>query len=114
MRWSPHSPGLIDKTSSPSVTGIGDEWTTPAGSPTSPPAPTLGRGHQRPPPGHIGGATGALIEGTLQDPSAVVLTGDTLSHDGTARGGVPEYIVPCWQDSGAITVDRVSGANPEF
>lgn len=68
------------------------------------------------PSGGESGATNSgrfVIEGTLQDPSAVVLTREALPLDGTS-GGIPEYIVPGWQDSGAITVDRVSGVNPEF
>ena len=81
-------------------------------------------------PGHVphyrdiaglpsGGPSGAnntgrfVIEGTLNDPSRVVLTREALPLDGM-KGGLPEYIVPNWIDDGAITIDRVSGVNPEF
>ncbi len=66
-----------------------------------------------------GGESGAsntgrfVIEGTLHDPSAVVLQREALPLDGT-KGGLPEYIIPGGIDSGAIGVDRVSGVNPEF
>jgi RHS repeat-associated protein len=66
-----------------------------------------------------GGASGAnnsgrfVIEGTLQDPSAVVKVRSALPLDGNA-GGVAEYVIPNPIRSGAVTVDRVSGVNPEF
>jgi uncharacterized protein RhaS with RHS repeats len=66
-----------------------------------------------------GGPSGAnnsgrfVIEGTLVDPSKVVLTRSALPLDGKA-GGLPEYIIPKGLDNGAIRVDRVSGVNPEF
>jgi hypothetical protein len=54
-----------------------------------------------------------VIEGTLMDPAKVVKTRRALPLDGNA-GRLPEYVVPGWQDNGAIRVDRVSGVNPEF
>jgi RHS repeat-associated protein len=54
-----------------------------------------------------------VIEGTLLDPSKVVKTRRALPLDGNT-GRLPEYIVPGWQDNGAIRIDRVSGVNPEF
>lgn len=66
-----------------------------------------------------GGASGVtntgqfVIEGTLLDPSKVVRTRSAVPLDGN-QGGLPEYIIPGWRDSGAIRVDRVSGANPGF
>ncbi len=54
-----------------------------------------------------------LIEGTIQDPSKVVLKRNALPLDGT-KGGLPEYIIPKWQENGAIRIDRVTGVNPEF
>lgn len=66
-----------------------------------------------------GGASGAtntgqfVIEGTLNDPSAVVLQRNALPLDGM-KGGIPEYIIPNWMDNGSITINRVSGVNPEF
>ena len=54
-----------------------------------------------------------MIEGTLRDPAAVVLQRNALPLDGM-KGGLPEYIVPNWPDTGSITVTRVSGANPGF
>jgi len=66
-----------------------------------------------------GGASGFnntgrfVIEGTLVDPSKVVQTRPALPLDGNV-GGLDEFIIPNWMDNGAIRVDRVSGANPEF
>lgn len=66
-----------------------------------------------------GGASGAtntgrfVIEGTLNDPAAVVLQRSALPLDGM-KGGLPEYIIPKWMESGSITSTRVSGVNPEF
>ncbi len=66
-----------------------------------------------------GGASGAVntgrfvIEGTLLDPSRVVRARRALPLDGN-NGRMPEYVVPGWQENGAIRVDRVSGVNPEF
>jgi hypothetical protein len=66
-----------------------------------------------------GGASGAtntgrfVIEGTLNDPGAVVEQRTALSLDGTT-GGLPEYIIPNWLDNGSVTITRVSGVNPEF
>jgi RHS repeat-associated protein len=66
-----------------------------------------------------GGASGVnnsgrfVIEGTLVDPSKVVLTRSALPLDGNA-GDLPEYIIPKGLDNGAVRVDRVSGVNPEF
>jgi hypothetical protein len=66
-----------------------------------------------------GGASGYnntgrfVIEGTLTDPSAVVLQREALPLDGM-KGGLPEYIIPHGIESGAVQVDRVSGVNPEF
>jgi RHS repeat-associated protein len=66
-----------------------------------------------------GGASGAhntgrfVIEGDLVDPSAIVTQRPALPLDGM-EGGLPEYIIPGWLDSGAIRITRVSGVNPEF
>lgn len=66
-----------------------------------------------------GGQSGALnsgrfvIEGTLNDPSQVVRVRNAVPLDGNV-GGVPEYIIPNALGSGAVTVNRVSGVNPEF
>jgi hypothetical protein len=66
-----------------------------------------------------GGASGAtntgqfVIEGTLNDPAAVVLQRSALPLDGM-KGGLPEYIIPNWLENGSITINRVSGVNPEF
>lgn len=66
-----------------------------------------------------GGSSGArntgqfVIEGTLNDPAAVVLARDALPLDGM-KGGLPEYIIPNWMENGSVTISRVSGANPEF
>jgi RHS repeat-associated protein len=54
-----------------------------------------------------------VIEGTLMDPDKVVKTRRALPVDGNT-GRLPEYVVPGWQENGAIRVDRVSGVNPEF
>lgn len=55
---------------------------------------------------------GGAVEGTLNDPAAVVLQ-RSAPLDGT-KGGLPEYIIPNWMENGSITITRVSGANPEF
>ncbi|BCJ37006.1 hypothetical protein Athai_45090 [Actinocatenispora thailandica] len=66
-----------------------------------------------------GGASGAtntgqfVIEGTLNDPTAVVLRRSALPLDGM-KGGLTEYIIPNWMETGPITVNRVSGVNPGF
>jgi RHS repeat-associated protein len=66
-----------------------------------------------------GGASGAtntgrfVIEGTLTDPSAVVLQRSALPLDGM-KGGLPEYIIPNWLENGSVVIRRVSGVNPEF
>lgn len=66
-----------------------------------------------------GGASGAtntgrfVIEGTLNDPSAVVLQRNALPLDGM-KGGLPEYIIPNWMENGSITIRGVYGVNPEF
>lgn len=66
-----------------------------------------------------GGASGAantgrfVIEGTLTDPSAVVLQRSALPLDGM-KGGLPEYIIPNWLENGSVMIRRVSGVNPEF
>ena len=66
-----------------------------------------------------GGASGAtntgqfVIEGTITDPSKVVLVRNALPLDGMT-GGLPEYIIPNWMDNGAINITRVSGANPRI
>jgi len=60
-----------------------------------------------------GGASGVnntgpfVIEGMLQDTSAVVKTRSALSLDGTS-GELPEDIIPHPIDSGAVRIDRVS------
>jgi hypothetical protein len=64
-----------------------------------------------------GGASGAtntgehIVEGTVMDPSALVLTRPALPLDGT-RGGAPEYIIPNAISSGAVRVDSVSRLDP--
>jgi RHS repeat-associated protein len=66
-----------------------------------------------------GGASGAtntgqfVIQATLNDPSAVVLQRSAGALDGM-KGGLPEYIIPNWMENGAVTIQRVSGVNPEF
>jgi RHS repeat-associated protein len=68
------------------------------------------------PSGGAGGATNTgqfVIEGTLNDPAAVVLQRSALSLDGM-KGGLPEYIIPNWLGNGSITITRVSGVNPAF
>ncbi|UWQ06666.1 RHS repeat-associated core domain-containing protein [Aliiroseovarius crassostreae] len=68
------------------------------------------------PSGGESGATNSgrfVIEGTLQDPSATVLTREALPLDGTT-GGLPEYIIPNAIESGAVRVDSVGGVNPEY
>ena len=68
------------------------------------------------PSGGESGATNTgqfVIEGTLTDPTKVVRTKPADALDGNA-GGLPEYIIPDAVESGAVRVDRVSGANPEF
>lgn len=66
-----------------------------------------------------GGESGAVnsgsfvIEATLMKPDAVVKTRKALPLDGK-RGGMVEHIIPNPISSGAVRVDRVSGANPEF
>ncbi|MTD56098.1 hypothetical protein [Amycolatopsis pithecellobii] len=66
-----------------------------------------------------GGASGAnntgrfVIEGTLTDPSAVVLRRSALPLDGM-KGGITEYIIPNWLENGSVQITRVSGVNPEF
>lgn len=66
-----------------------------------------------------GGSSGAtntgrfVIEGTLNDPAAVVVQRNALPLDGM-KGGLPEYIIPNWMQNGSITINRVSGVNPEF
>ena len=49
----------------------------------------------------------------LSLPSVVGSTLGALALDGN-QGGATEYIIPNPIDSGAVRVDRVSGANPEF
>jgi len=66
-----------------------------------------------------GGESGATntgqfaIEGTLNDPSAVVLQRSALPLDGT-KGGIPEYIIPDWMENGSISIRGVYGVNPGF
>jgi hypothetical protein len=43
----------------------------------------------------------------------VVLRRSALPLDGM-KGGLPEYIIPNWLKNGSITINRVSGVNPEF
>ena len=54
-----------------------------------------------------------VIEGTLMQPSSVVVVRSALPLDGHP-GGIAEYIIPNGIDSGAIRVAGVSGVNPEF
>jgi hypothetical protein len=44
---------------------------------------------------------------------AVVRVRSALSLDGN-DGGLEEYIIPNWMESGAIKIHNVSGVNPEF
>jgi RHS repeat-associated protein len=66
-----------------------------------------------------GGASGVnntgrfVIEGTLMDPSKVARVRSALSVDGNV-GGLKEYVIPRGIENGAVRIDRVSGANPEF
>src|SRR5690606_17656983 len=59
-----------------------------------------------------GGPSGAsnsgqfVVEGTLQDPSAVVKIRRALPLDGN-RGGAIEYVIPNPIESGAVRVDHV-------
>lgn len=60
------------------------------------------------------GESGALntgqfvIEGTLNDSAAVVMARPARPRDGM-KGGMPEYIIPNWMQSGYSTVRRVIG-----
>lgn len=54
-----------------------------------------------------------MIEGTLIDPSAVVLQRSALRLDGM-KGGLLEYIIPNWLENGSVMIRRVSCVNPEF
>jgi RHS repeat-associated protein len=54
-----------------------------------------------------------VIEGTLEDHSKVVLTRSALPLDGKG-GGMDEYIIPNGIENGAISINKVGGANPEF
>ena len=54
-----------------------------------------------------------LIEGTLMQPSSVVVVRSALPLDGHP-GGTAEYIIPYGIDNGVIRVDGVSGVNAEF
>ncbi len=54
-----------------------------------------------------------VIEGTLKNPDSVVLSRPAKALDGNP-GGAPEYIIPNPIESGAVSVDNVSGVNPEF
>jgi hypothetical protein len=68
------------------------------------------------PSGAASGATNTgqfVITGTLEDPSAVVLSRPALPLDGNV-GGLPEYIIPNGIGSGAIRVTGVGGVNPPF
>jgi hypothetical protein len=55
----------------------------------------------------------AAIEGTFNDPTAVVRQRSALPLDGM-KGRLPEYIVRYWMKNSSITMRRVSGVNPEF
>jgi hypothetical protein len=55
-----------------------------------------------------------LIEGTLLDPGAVVLTREALPLDGNHGGGLDEDIIPHGVENGAIRVDNGSGVNLDF
>jgi hypothetical protein len=54
-----------------------------------------------------------VIEGTLMQPSSVVVVRSALPLDGHP-GGTAEYIIPNGIDSGVIRVYGVSGVNAEF
>ena len=54
-----------------------------------------------------------VIEGVVEDPSKVVMTRKAIPLDGH-KGGIDEYIIPDWENNGAIEIIRVSGVNPEF
>jgi len=50
---------------------------------------------------------------SVEDPSKVVITRKAIPLDGH-KGGIDEYIIPDWENNGAIEIIRVSGVNPEF
>jgi hypothetical protein len=54
-----------------------------------------------------------VVEGTLTQPSSVVVVRSALPLDGHP-GGIGEYIISNGIGSGVIRVDGVSGVNPEF
>ena len=54
-----------------------------------------------------------VIEGIIKDPSKVVKLRKAIPLDGN-KGGIDEYIIPNWENNGAIEIIRVSGVNPEF
>ena len=54
-----------------------------------------------------------VIEGIIKDPSKVVKSRKAIPLDGN-KGGIDEYIIPNWENNGAIEIIRVSGVNPEF
>ena len=54
-----------------------------------------------------------VVEGRIVDPYKVIKVRRALPLDGN-EGGVLEYIIPDWSKNGAIRIERVSGANPEF
>jgi len=69
-----------------------------------------------PPSGGPSGTTNTgrfVIQGTLNDPAAVVKTQVASPLHGNP-GGLPEYIIPNWMDGGAVSITPVSGVNPEF
>ncbi|WP_210433150.1 hypothetical protein [Muribaculum sp. NM65_B17] len=49
----------------------------------------------------------------VRDSSKIVLTRKAIPLDGH-KGGIDEYIIPDWENNGAIEIIRVSGVNPEF
>lgn len=89
----------------------GASWTT-----TDPSTVTSYRNSAGLPSNGVSGANNSgqfVIEGTVNDPSKVILKRKALPLDGQ-EGGMPEYIIPDWMNNGAIEIQKVGGVNPEF
>jgi hypothetical protein len=66
-----------------------------------------------------GGVSGSIntgqfvLEGILISPSQVIIIRPALPLDGHP-GGILEYVIPNWNGTDAIRINRASGANPGF
>ncbi|NOZ13090.1 MAG: hypothetical protein GXO69_05510 [Acidobacteria bacterium] len=98
------------------IFGGDSRWSGASWSPVDPSSIPNYRGVAGLPSGGTSGVTNTgrfVVEGRIVDPYKVIKVRKALPLDGN-EGGVLEYIIPDWSENGAILIERVSGANPEF